>query len=415
MIATAPARELLYQTYPTQTRFVNDQSRYVAFVGGRNAGKTFCGSIKALLHAMQPGLGVIAAPNFPMLEHGAKRQFIDRMEESGIPFLTNNQKGNLIIPDTGAEVLFATLESESRVRGPNFSWGWTDELDYLSDQKVWKALMGAIRAGDNPQLFATSTPKGKRLIYREWVQNATDRHHLYRATTYDNPFIDADDYVSGLGYEGRFADQEIGAEFVSFDGLVYDGFDRTRNVATVDTAGWRTYCGVDVGARNPTVVLTIHIAGDERVHISREFYQRGMGSAAILDAIETEATASSPESIYIDPSAAAYIDDLLMHGFPAVKAINDIQTGIQQVTSALPRLTVDPSCVHTIAEFEAYQYPDEGKGTSECTGDHQMQDRRSIADRRTNTRTITCTHDDALRYCLMGVFNNPALEGTLVW
>ena len=132
--------------------------------------------------------------------------------------------------------------------------------------------MGAIRAGDNPQLFATSTPKGKRLIYREWVQNATDRHHLYRATTYDNPFIDADDYVSGLGYEGRFADQEIGAEFVSFDGLVYDGFDRTRNVATVDTAGWRTYCGVDVGARNPTVVLTIHIAGDDRVHISREVF-----------------------------------------------------------------------------------------------------------------------------------------------
>ena len=50
-----------------------------------------------------------------------------------------------------------------------------------------------------------------------------------------------------------------------------------------------------------------------------------------------------------------------MHGFPAVKAINDIQTGIQRVTSALPRLTVDPSCVHTIAEFETYQYPDEGK------------------------------------------------------
>ena len=45
--------------------------------------------------------------------------------------------------------------------------------------------------------------------------------------------------LSGLGYEGRFADQEIGAEFVSFDGLVYDRFDRTHNVATVDTAGWQ--------------------------------------------------------------------------------------------------------------------------------------------------------------------------------
>ncbi len=395
MIAAAPTRQTQYRLYDIQDDFVSDPSRYVAFVGGRNSGKTHSGSIKAMLHAMKPGLGVIAAPNFPMLEHGARRQFIERMEETGVPFATNNQKGTLTIPDTGAEVLFATLESESRVRGPNFHWGWVDELDYLSDQNVWKALMGAIRAGDNPQLFATSTPKGKRLIYREWVQNATERHHLYRATTYDNPFIDADDYVSGLGYEGRFADQEISAEFVSFDGLVYDGFDRTRNVATVDTTGWATYCGVDVGARNPTVVLTIHIAGDERVHISREFYQRGMGSGAILEAIESEATTSNPDAVYIDPSAAAYIDDLIAHGFPVRKADNDVQTGIQRVTSALPRLTVDPSCVQTIAEFESYQYPDEGKGTSDKPikqNDHAM---------------------DALRYALMGAMSPVAQLG--VW
>ena len=83
-----------------------------------------------------------------------------------------------------------------------------------------------------------------------------------------------------------------------------------------------------------------------------------MGSAAILDAIETRATASKPRSIYIDPSAAAYIDDLLMR-IPAVKAIRDIQTGIQRVTSALPRLTVDPSCV-PIARLDL-PIPDEGK------------------------------------------------------
>ncbi len=364
MIATAP-RTLSYQLYDVQDDFVADQSRYVAFVGGRNAGKTFCGSVKAMLHVLEPEtLGVVAAPNFPMLEHGAKRQFLDRLEESGIPFITNNQKGNLVIPDLGSEVLFATLESESRVRGPNFHWGWGDELDYLYDAKVWRALKGAIRAGGNPQLFATSTPKGRRLIYQEWVRDATERHRLYRATTYDNPFIDAEDYVSGLGYEGRFAEQEINAEFVSFDGLVYDMFDRSRNVKHVDTTGWRTVLGVDVGARNPTVVLVIRIASDGRVHIEREYYQRGMGSTAILNMIEQAADDTSPEAIYIDPSAAAYIDDLVSDGYPAEKANNDVQTGIQRVTTAFADgLTVDPSCINTITEFESYQYSDKGKDT----------------------------------------------------
>ena len=383
MIATAP-RNLTYDLYDVQDDFVADDARYVAFVGGRNSGKTYSGSVKAMLHAMKPGLGVVAAPNFPMLEHGAKRQFLDRLDEIGLPYTKNDQKGILSIPDTGAEVLFATLESESRVRGPNFNWGWGDEIDYLNNASVWKALKGAIRAGDNPQLFATSTPKGRRLIYKEWVQNGTERHHLYRATTYDNPFIDAEDYVDGLGYEGQFALQEINAEFVTFEGLVYAAFSRDRNVTAMKTDGWRKVAGVDVGARNPTVVLTIAISGDDRVHIEREYYQRGMGSSAILQAIESEADLTNPDTIYIDPSAAAYIDDLWAHGYPAEKANNDVQTGIQRVASALPRLTVDPSCVFTIEEFESYQYPDEGKGSSDKPlkqNDHTM---------------------DALRYAVMG-------------
>lgn len=364
MIATAP-RTLHYDLYDVQDDFVADDHRYAAFIGGRNSGKTYAGSIKALLSCMAPTLGVIAAPNFPMLEHGARRQFLERLNEAGLRYTKNDQKGTLFIPDTGAEVLFATLESESRVRGPNFHWGWIDELDYLTNQTVWKATMGAIRAGDNPQLFATSTPKGRRLIWREWVRDKTDRHALYRATTHDNPFIDADDYVDGLGYDGRFYDQEINAEFVSFEGLVYNSFDRDRNVRSVDTTGWRTVLGIDVGARNPTVVLTIHVASDDRVHISHEFYQRGMGSTDILGAIRSEADRTHPEAIYIDPSAAAYIDDIEREGYPVEKANNDVQTGIQRVSAALSQLTVDPACVYTIEEFESYQYPDEGKGSSD--------------------------------------------------
>ena len=100
------------------------------------------------------------------------------------------------------------------------------------------------------------------------------------------------------------------------------------------------------------MVLTIHIAGDERVHISREFTSAVWAARRSWTQSKPEGDRQQkPESIYIDPSAAACIDDLLMHGFPRGESDQRHQTGIQQVTSALPRLTVDPSCVHTIAEF----------------------------------------------------------------
>jgi phage terminase large subunit len=45
------------------------------------------------------------------------------------------------------------------------------------------------------------------------------------------------------------------------------------------------------------------------------------------------------------------------------------------VTTALADLTVDPSCVNTISEFESYQYPDGRRGNSDNPikeNDHAM-------------------------------------------
>jgi PBSX family phage terminase large subunit len=366
MTATVPANAVSIDLYPTQDAFVFDASRYVAFVAGRNSGKTFSGALKAYLWARRGGLGVIAAPNFPMLTHGAKRQFLDRLNSLGIDYRENKTEGWVYVYTFNAEILFATLESESRVRGPNFDWGWVDELDYLADRTVWRALKGAVRSGGAPQLFATTTPKGKRIVYDEWIVEKTPAHSLYKATTYDNPFIDADDYVSGLRYSGRFAEQEINAAFVSFDGLVYEAFDRERHVQSVDTEGWRTLLTVDVGSRNPTAILTVRVASDERVHVETEVYRRGMSSTDIIGKIEEEADRTDPDMIYIDPSAAGYIKDLQRDGYPVVKANNDVIEGIGRVTDLLEHgFTIDPSCVNTIAEFETYRYPEGSRSESD--------------------------------------------------
>ena len=362
MTTAAPAREVRFKVYPKQAAFLADERKFVAFIGGRGSGKTHSGSLKAINHATQGGLGLVAAPTFPMLRLGAQRQFLQRLRDMGVAYQHQKQEGLISIPEWGAEVQLASLETEGRIRGPNYRWGWFDELDYLSDAEMWRAAKGSVRDGPAPQLFATSTPKGRnRNVYPEWVGASPDTHSLYRASTLDNPFIDAARYVADLGYTGTYYQQEIEASFVGFEGLVYPSWSRDR-VQVVDVTDWPVRLqGVDIGARNPTAVVALHIRGDGRPHVSREFYRGNLGATEILAAVGTELLEVAPSRALVDPSARAFITDLARLGYPAYRANNDVTYGIQAVQALLDAgLTVDPACVNLIDEFESYHYPDNG-------------------------------------------------------
>lgn len=387
MVAAAVTTQVGF--YATQYDFVMDERKWVAFVAGRNSGKTYAGSWKAIERARRGGLGIIAAPDFPMLEFGAKRAFLERLRQTGAAFEINQQRGVVTIPAWQAEVRFATLETESRVRGPEYAWGWADEVEYVTDRAIWQALKGAIRHPSLPvQLFVTTTPRGRRLVWDEWVQRATPDHALYRASTRENRYIHADEYIAALGYSGRFFAQEIEAEFVGFDGLVYPQWDRLTRLQAVDCAGWRTVLGVDIGTRNPTAILTVRIAGDGRTHVERMVYRRNMSASEVVGAIREEADRCKPDAIFVDPSAAGYVLDLRRARYPVRKADNDRLRGVQIVTTALADgLTVDPSCTALADEFETYHYP-EGNDRDDPVKD--------------NDHAL-----DALRYALIGVFGRP--------
>jgi hypothetical protein len=354
--------------YATQAAFVFDTARYPAFIAGRNSGKTLAGAVKAANWCTSPGLGVIAAPSYPMLEHAARRAFLQELDRRAAvdPTWHYQEQRSLrlvMLPATGAEVLFVSLDNPDAARGPNFSWGWLDEGGFVGSD-AWRILKGAVRAGDHPQLWITTTPKGRNhWLYTEWVEQPDPEHTLHRAASFANPFIPAD-YVAALGYAGRFYEQEILGEFVGFAGLVYPQFSRERHARRIDCSGWGTVLGVDVGTRNPTVVLTIRHAGDRR-HIERERYERGLGAREIVALIAAEAEATQPEAILVDPSALDVITDLARAGYPARRADNRVADGIRLITSLLgataqdgsPLLTVDPGCIETIAEFESYAYP----------------------------------------------------------
>jgi PBSX family phage terminase large subunit len=253
------------------------------------------------------------------------------------------------------EIICRSLDNPETLRGPNLQWAWIDEAALVSEM-AWRIVKGRVREGDKQQAWITTTPKGRNWIWKEWVAEPDANHTIYKTRTTENKHLDPD-FAASLDYDGLFAEQELAGEFVSFEGLIYPMFHREHHIKQVDCTGWRTILGGDIGARNPTALLTIRRSGDGRTHIERERYQRNMGADDITDAICDEMTQSGAEVGWLDPSAKAYIDACVLRGYNVKGANNDVKHGIGVVTTAFADgLTVDPSCVNTIAEFESYAW-----------------------------------------------------------
>jgi PBSX family phage terminase large subunit len=338
---------------PNQFDFVTDQSRFAAYIGGIGSGKTYAGAVKVLQRLNEPGYGMIAAPTFPMLRDSTRRSLIQALDSAGIQYDMNKSENSIKVGQH--EIICRSLDNPETLRGPNLQWAWIDEAALVSEM-AWRIVKGRVREGDKQQAWITTTPKGRNWIWKEWVAEPDDNHTIYKTRTTENKHLDPD-FAASLDYDGLFAEQELAGEFVSFEGLIYPMFHREHHIKQVDCTGWRTILGGDIGARNPTALLTIRRSGDGRTHIERERYQRNMGADDITDAICDEMTQSGAEVGWLDPSAKAYIDACVLRGYNVKGANNDVKHGIGVVTTAFADgLTVDPSCVNTISEFESYAW-----------------------------------------------------------
>jgi phage terminase large subunit len=131
---------------------------------------------------------------------------------------------------------------------------------------------------------------------------------------------------------------------------------------------------MDEGYTNPAVILLIGIDGDGRWHLFREYYERGaLQSVVVNQAHEWMSVHDDVRvtTVAVDESAAGLIADLNNSGVPAQGAKGRVLDGIQAIQDRLkiqpdgkPRLTVDPSCVNAINEFESYTWKITNAGMS---------------------------------------------------
>lgn len=148
------------------------------------------------------------------------------------------------------------------------------------------------------------------------------------------------------------------------EGAVYDTFDSSVHVKTRPEEEFKEwYLTVDEGYTNPAVILLVGSDTDGRWHIAREFYERGKLQSQVVETAKQWSQEKKCSVVAVDESAAGLIADMQNSGINATGAKGRVLDGIQKVQDrlkiqgdGLPRLTVDPSCINVINEFESYQW-----------------------------------------------------------
>jgi PBSX family phage terminase large subunit len=373
--------------HPRQHDFYTCPDKIAAYIGGIRSGKSYAGVLWAIEQASKPGAVVlIVAPTYPMLR--------DIDWEEAVKFLGTTAKYTkaemrIDIPGAG-RILFRSADAPDRIRGISANAALIDEAGYCPAD-TYDIVMGRL-SGAPGLLRIVTTPKG-----RNWLYQKQNEMTVFRSTTFENTALPPE-YLEMVksAYTGNFARQELYGEFVAFEGLVYPMFSRDVHVCARPREDMlRFLFGEDEGYTNPSVLLDIGLDSDGRVHIFREWYRRGQLQDTVVALNKKWSEEIRPGEAVVDASAAGLIAALRDAGVPAVAHKGRVLDGIGRVQNALavqadkrPRLTIDPSCVQTIAEFESYVWK-EGKDEPEKQGDHAM---------------------DALRYCVDEIEGGGAME-----
>lgn len=152
--------------------------------------------------------------------------------------------------ENGARAMLYSAEEADRLRGPNHSDLWADELAaWKNGVDVWDMAMFGLRLGSDPRAIFTTTPRVTALIKRLMKDPETI---LTRGSTYDNASNLAPQFLETIKrrYEGtRLGRQEISGELLEdvpgalwtsemIDGARTDvNFEAQRIVVAVDPSG----------------------------------------------------------------------------------------------------------------------------------------------------------------------------------
>lgn len=221
--------------------------------------------------------------------------------------------------------------------------------------------------------FASMNPSYPAHQLKQWINlaEAGDKNYYsLHFTLDDNPYVD-DNYkqrirnsLSGLFYQRNYLGIWCLAE-----GAIFDFFDRKIHVVNRPPAAADYWvAGIDYGTVNPFVCLLLGVSTGQytqtgkRMWVEKEYYwnpkitHRQKMNSEFADDLQAFLEPYAVKCVYIDPSAEAFQLELRRRNIHVVHANNDVENGIQIMTSEMAKgnLYVMEDCKNTIREIESY-------------------------------------------------------------
>jgi PBSX family phage terminase large subunit len=314
----------------------------------------------------------------------------------GLYKITEKRAQNQIIISGGGHTntyyLFGGKDESSYqlIQGITLAGVLFDEVALMTRSFVEQAMARCSISGSK-FWFNCNPENPSHWFYVEWIQKRKKKNALYlHFTMEDNLSLDPDvkERYENM-YTGVFYRRYILGLWVRAEGLVYPMFDRDKHLIDEIPAfspRHRYFVAIDYGTVNPFAAGLYDYDPSARTATKiREMYYRG-GSAKRVDneqyykMLKTLIGDYPIECIVIDPSAAAMVETIIIHGeYDVRKAINDVLNGIQTVTKYLNagvlRFTQD--CRFTVKEFESYRWKEDTSiDTVIKEDDHAMDELR---------------------------------------
>lgn len=367
-LTEAQANELLYDwrfwARPNQIAPEGDWQTWLA-LAGRGFGKTEAGAqwVRERVASGARSIALIAETQKD-LEEVMVARIVAIHPPSEAPAV--RYKPVRLVWPNGATALGYNGTEPNQLRGPEFDTAWVDELaKYRYARETWDMLQFTMRAGFDPRVFVTTTPRPIPVI-REIVADPSTV--ITRGSTFDNAENLPRQFLDRLRerYEGtRLGRQELNAEILEdTPGALWtrDCIDATRVdktpelrrvVVAVDPSGTKGGGGEDAGDDVGIVVAGLGIDGrayvlaDRSCNLSpagwarraveayhefgadRLIAERNFGGAMVEAIIRAqdrtisyvEVTASRGKSVRAEPVAALYEQGRVSHvgSFPEME------------------------------------------------------------------------------------------------
>ena len=361
----------------------------VVLAGPSDTGKSVSCCVKLHLLAMRyPGCQLAMVRNTAASLAGTVVKTFARVIAGQPVRVFGGNSPNRFIYDNGSVIWLGGMDKPEKVLSSERDCIYVCQAEQLT-LDAWEFLSrtcsgrGAIVR--TPQLFADANPGGSR----HWIRQRAADGKLRLLSSYhrDNPTLYDDKGILLTEEEcqrrnlpsararmktledltGVRRKRLFEGVWATSEGAVYDMFDAAIHVQVRPRNEMTKFAlALDDGFTNPAVILDIGVDSDGRWHIFREFYKSGWVQDDVAQMAADWDKERRVEIAAVDAAAAGLIEALKRKGVTATAGKGRIFDGISKVQSKLkvaadgkPRLTVDPSCVETINEFESYVWKPE--------------------------------------------------------